>query len=114
MAFNHRRKTLPTSRIGAIGTDVPVWLQDWLIRAQKKLDSVPRLLNTFVAIGPNTAATSWVVSHRLNNPNVFAQIRLGSNGIVIYPTLYLTDANTITITSAGSITADSLVLTVLG
>ena len=116
MAINQRLKTLPTtSRLPSIGTDIPEWLQEWLIRAARKIETVPRQLNTFVAIGPNTgSSTSWVISHGLNNPNVVAQVRLGSNGTVIYPTMALTDTNTITITSAGSIQADSLVVVVLG
>lgn len=82
--------------------------------AGREIDAIPRFLNTFTAIGPNTISTSWVVQHRLNNPNPVVQIRLASTGTIIYGTVTINDPNTITMTSTGSMIPDSFVAVILG
>lgn len=114
MAFDQRQRTLRQKKRPSVGLDVPHWLQEWLIDVGKEIDKIPRYLNTMVAIGPNTSATSWVVSHMLNNPNPVVQIRYASTGTVIYPDVQITDSNTITMTSTASMIPDSFVMTILG
>ena len=114
MAFDQRRKTSPIAKLPSIGYGVPPWLQTFLTAVKQRLDSTPRSLNTFVAIGPHEIASSWTINHGLNNQNVIVQVRLGSNGSFTYPDIAITDLNTVTITSTGSIIPDSYVAVILG
>ena len=110
MAFDQRRTLLPSRRLPNVGQGVPNWVQQFLTELKRIVEPPTK----FIAIGPNTAGTTWKISHNLNNQNVVVQVRIASTGSMASPTITITDNLTVTITSTGSVAPDSYVAVILG
>jgi len=64
--------------------------------------------------GPSTDASSWAITHSLNNRDVAVQVYDASTYAVVNCDVTLTDANTVTLNFGSSITANTLRAVVVG